>query len=377
MLFRDFGRRVKVMRIQTALLPGRNMASKTALNARNLEALGAERLAELLIKISKGRPVVRRLLRLELAGAEGTAELAREVRKRLATIRRSRAVIDSQKRRDLLDELAILRKAIVDRIAGEDAAEALDLMWQFMGLANLVLDRCWDGDETVAGTFKVDDFGAIASAASPDPRKLADRAFEQLTQNAHRQYDNLIRVLTPALGQEGLEHLKQLMIEYSKTPAAEQPEAHRPRIHRRYSGTAFEAERAERLRRQTARSALQDIADAQGDVDAFIDQVDEDARKDPAVATGIARRLLEELDRAWERGELKFHGSIAHLANPAEFRAVFAAARARAWKIYAKRPFRGPEQVYRYLSRYTHKIAIGDSRILSIDHIYPYHMGLF
>ena len=72
------------------------MASKKALNARNLEALGAERLAELLIEISTGKSGAKRLLRLELAGAEGTAELAREVRRRLATIGRSRGSLDLQ-----------------------------------------------------------------------------------------------------------------------------------------------------------------------------------------------------------------------------------------------------------------------------------------
>ena len=280
------------MHIQTALSPGCNMTSKKSLNARNLEALGAERLAQLLIEISKGRTVSRRLLRLELASTEGTAELAREVRQRLATIGRSRSVLESQKRRDLVHELGIHRKAILDMIAAEDAAEALDLMWQFMALANPILDRCWDSDETIIGAFSAADLGAIASAARPDPHKLADRAFEALTQNAHGQYDDLIRVLTPALGHEGLERLKQLMIEYPNTTAAELPEAHRRRIHWRYRWTAFEAETAERLRLHIARSALQDIADAQGDVDAFIDQVDEDTRKDPAVAAGIARRLL-------------------------------------------------------------------------------------
>ena len=268
------------------------MASKKALNARNLEALGAERLAELLIEISKGRTVARGLLRLELAAAEGTAALAREVRNRIATINRSRAVLDSQKRRDLVDYLAIHRKAIVDRIAGEDAAEALDLIWQFMALANPILDRSWDNDETVLGAFNADDLGTIAFAASPDPRRLADRAFEALVQNAHGQYDDVIRVLTPALGRDGLERLKQLMVQYSNTPVAELPEAHRRRIHWRYLGTPFEAEKAEHLRLQTARSALQDIADAQGDVDAFMDQVDEGTWKDPAVAAGISRRLL-------------------------------------------------------------------------------------
>ena len=74
---RDLERWIKVTPIQTALSPGSNMTSKKALNARNLEALGAERLVELLIEISKGRTVARRLLRLELDGTEGTAELAR------------------------------------------------------------------------------------------------------------------------------------------------------------------------------------------------------------------------------------------------------------------------------------------------------------
>ena len=271
---------------------GCDMTSKKTLNTRNLEALGAERLAELLIEICKGRPAARRLLRLELAGAQGTAELAREVRHRMATIRRSRAVIDSRRRRDLVDDLELCRRTIVDRIAVEDAAEALDLMWQYMGLANPIQNRLHYTDEIIAGAFGASDLGDIASSASPHPRKLAERAFEALTRNAHGQYDGLIGALTPALGHEGLERLKQLMTEYSNTPALQLPEAHRRKIHWRHRGTDVEAETAQRLRLQTARSALQDIADAQGDVDAFIDQVDEDARKEPAVAAAIARRLL-------------------------------------------------------------------------------------
>ena len=98
----------------------------------------------------------------------------------MATIRRSRAILEAQKRWDLVDELAIHRKAIVDRIAGEAVAEALDLMWQFMGLANPVLDGCWDGNEAVVGAVNAADLGTIASTANPDPRKLAERAFEAL-----------------------------------------------------------------------------------------------------------------------------------------------------------------------------------------------------
>src|SRR5713226_7866511 len=72
-------------------LKGGKLASKKALNAKNLEALGAERLAGLLIEISTGNAAAKRRLRLELAGAQSPSEVAKEVRKRLTTIARSRS----------------------------------------------------------------------------------------------------------------------------------------------------------------------------------------------------------------------------------------------------------------------------------------------
>ena len=85
------------------------------------------------------------------------------------------------------------------------------------------------------------------------------------------------------------------------------------------------------------------------------------------LASLFRRRFLEELAHAHGRGELAFHGTVAHLANPGEFHAALAAARGRGWVVYAKRPFRGPAQVFRYLARYTHRIAISDSRITAFD----------
>ena len=85
------------------------------------------------------------------------------------------------------------------------------------------------------------------------------------------------------------------------------------------------------------------------------------------LASLFRRRFLEDLARAHGRGELEFHGTVTHLANPGEFHAALAAARGRDWVVYAKRPFRGPEQVFRYLARYTHRIAIGDCRIVRFD----------
>ena len=108
------------------------MASKKTLNAENLKALGAPRLAELLLEISTGDAVAKRRLRLELAGAQDPAEVGREVQKRLATIGRSSAFVDWHQRKALVDDLEAQRLAIVDRVAKHDAAEALALMWRFI-----------------------------------------------------------------------------------------------------------------------------------------------------------------------------------------------------------------------------------------------------
>lgn len=82
------------------------MASKKTLNAKNLEALGAERLAALLIEVSTGDAAIKRRLRLELAGAQSPKEVAREVRKRLATIARSRSFVDWQTRKALVEAVS-------------------------------------------------------------------------------------------------------------------------------------------------------------------------------------------------------------------------------------------------------------------------------
>ena len=72
------------------------MASNKTLNAKNLEALGAARLAELLLEISTGSAAAKRRLRLELAGADSPGEVSKEIRKRLTTIARSRSFVDWQ-----------------------------------------------------------------------------------------------------------------------------------------------------------------------------------------------------------------------------------------------------------------------------------------
>jgi hypothetical protein len=79
------------------------------------------------------------------------------------------------------------------------------------------------------------------------------------------------------------------------------------------------------------------------------------------------RRFLEELQRLHDGGKLKFFGEHAALADAAAFRAWLAPARKTEWVVYAKRPFAGPQAVLAYLSRYTHRVAISNSRLLAMD----------
>jgi len=278
------------------------MASRKTVTAKNLEALGTTRLAELLIETSAGNAAVRRRLRMELAAAQSPADVTKEVRKRLATIARSRSFVDWQKRRELVDDLETQRRAIVQTVAVADPAEALELMWRFLDLADPVFRRCDDSSGTVIGVFHTAsrDLGDIARAAA-DPDALADRAFAALNDNAYGQHDGLVETLAPALGNRGLDHLKARFAALSQTPVTTPPDSEREVIGWGSGGPIYADEHAERHRDITVRMALQEIADAQGDVDAFIAQHGEKARGVPRVAAEIAQRLLAagRAEEAW------------------------------------------------------------------------------
>ena len=79
------------------------------------------------------------------------------------------------------------------------------------------------------------------------------------------------------------------------------------------------------------------------------------------------RGFLEELQQLYRRGELRFFGEHAALADPTCFAAWLAPLREVEWVVYAKRPFAGPEAVLAYLSRYTHRVAISNSRLIAHD----------
>jgi hypothetical protein len=78
-------------------------------------------------------------------------------------------------------------------------------------------------------------------------------------------------------------------------------------------------------------------------------------------------RFLEALGEAHRTGKLQFFGDNADLAEPKSFARWLAPLRKIEWVVYAKRPFAGPEAVLAYLSRYTHRVAIANSRLVAMD----------
>ena len=79
------------------------------------------------------------------------------------------------------------------------------------------------------------------------------------------------------------------------------------------------------------------------------------------------RRFLEALEQAHRAGRLHFFGERADLVDPKSFARWLAPLRKCEWVVYAKRPFAGPEAVLAYLSRYTHRVAIANSRLIALD----------
>ena len=87
----------------------------------------------------------------------------------------------------------------------------------------------------------------------------------------------------------------------------------------------------------------------------------------PRPVETFRRLFLGGLEAAFRRGELGFFGDLVPLAEAAAFAERVRALRQSAFVVYAKPPFGGPERVLAYLARYTHRTAIANSRLVTVD----------
>ena len=177
--------------------------SKKTLNKVNLVALGPDCLADLLLEVSTGSADIKRRLRLELSHNLGASELAHEVRKRLAALRKSKTYISWRRRKSLVTDMNMQVTMIVDKIAPDDPGEAFELLWQFMNLAPFIYVRADDrrGDISEVFDAAIQYFEDIAPRAEPDVKTLADRVWSALCDDEYGVWADIIGLLATTLGE--------------------------------------------------------------------------------------------------------------------------------------------------------------------------------
>ena len=163
------------------------MAKKTTLSVKYLEALGPERLARLLMDISKGKPALKRQLRMALAASKGGKTLIASVRKRLEELGRSKSFIDWNKAKAFTAEIEELRRIIFEDVGRDDPADAIDLLWDFLGIAATCYERCDDSNGYLGDVFHEasGNMSFLAETAQLDAQLLSQRLFSAYQDNGY------------------------------------------------------------------------------------------------------------------------------------------------------------------------------------------------
>ena len=233
--------------------------AKKSVNAANLTALGAERLATLLMEAAGTDAALKRRLRMELAAEVGAADLALEIDKRLAAIAGSRARVSWRKRPGLINELRTLLRVIADRLAPLDVRMGLDRLVAWFDLYPGLSARVSDAKGELALLFDAAsaDLAAVASAAGPD-------------------------LAAPVLAEALATRLNQWASWVGRGAHLLDPEVAR-RLLREVRTEA----------KPTGRLALvvRKLADRSGDLDAWLNSIAEQDLRKPEVGAEIALRL--------------------------------------------------------------------------------------
>ena len=237
----------------------RPSTAKKTVSAPNLAALGADRLAALLIEAAATDPGLKRRLRMELAADVGAADLAFEIDKRLTAMAGSRARVSWRKRPALINDLRSLLRVITDRLAPLDARLALDRLVAWFDLYPGLTVRVSDakGELPLLFDAATADLAAVASSAGPD-------------------------VAGPVLGEALSTRLNQWASWIGRGAHALDPGLARRLLRDLGRGP-----------RPAGRLALvvRKLADRSGDLDAWIHSIPEDDARKPEVGAEIARRL--------------------------------------------------------------------------------------
>lgn len=216
-----------------------------------VEALGARRLAEMLVEHADWDKGLRQTLRLALAAQGSGGRLVRTLSKEIQRIEGDRRFYGYRESHALADELDRVREAIVGDLLPKQPSAAAQLLGRFIRLDANVFERADDSDGVIGDVLKqaVEDFGAAwAAVPDRDRSRLAQEVLAILVTDNYGVHGHIVAAFKSALGPDGLDDLERLIREELDRRRAQGGDS----------------------RVWALTHGLQDIADARGDVDAFI-----------------------------------------------------------------------------------------------------------
>ena len=246
--------------------------------AATLAPLGAERLAELLMAAAKADPSLMRGLALEVAGEGG--DMALEVDRQIARVRKGTGLLNAKKSAAFARELQTLAEVIVARLGPEEPVGAVERLLALLDLAPELLERRMEGGDALAEVFRGLSvrIGALLASAPEGPAKssLAASAYRTFLADGYGLAEDLIGHVAGAIGPEDRRSLKALIEADWNTRREALGDRQGSALYRTFKIV----------------DALCAVADADGDVDAFAAA---QALKGPRARDdlAIARRLLD------------------------------------------------------------------------------------
>ncbi len=326
------------------------MPGKRKITIATLTKLGADKLAELLLAGAAGNKQLKQAIELAISAKEGPEILGASVRKRLASFANSRSMPSYERGREIIAELDELRTMTAETIGAENPSFAFELLWELIELHSSILEIVDDSSGRVGDLFSAacDDLGPLAERADIDPDALAALVFTKITNNHYGIYDGLIRSFDAALGQKGRATLRGLLLQRRQQYLTNDKAA------------AIAAGRYDPTLGGLS-LALRDIAEIEGDTDAFIDTYQGRDLTNPLFVSEIAMQLLragraEEalgyLDRAQPSEQNRHFGQDKWTdARIAVLDAVKRTAEAQALRLAFFQAHLSPSHLREYLRR--------------------------
>jgi len=245
-------------------------------------ALGADKLARLVLDEAEQNPSFKRIVTAALAGSKGPQAIVAVVRRRLAALERARGFIDWQRRKAFTADLRATVAAITRELGPADPAAATEQLVRFLTTADTVFERVDDSSGQVQSVYwdAVDALPGLVERLEPEMKAaLGEQLVPRVLADGYGLIERAFIALLPVLPIDAVERLDKAMSQ------AQEPKAVRGRA--QGEGRDFE----QRLRDDRIIRARQAIADRCGDVDAYIALADQGLHRAPDT-TGIAERLL-------------------------------------------------------------------------------------